>query len=203
MATYTYDKEKGGLSERRSEKRANLDDLDRQAAPDGDGPDVVKELSERIAGVLRYEPDTGAFYWRVARRRVKAGAAAGAACANGYVQITVLGTNYLAHRLAWLLQNGCWPTGEVDHMNGNRWDNRMVNLRDASRTQNLANAGLRSDNTSGHKGVTWYKSRHLWMAQLNINRRHICLGYFADKDAAIAAYAEAARRYFGDFARPV
>lgn len=92
-----------------------------------------------------------------------------------------------------------WP--ETDHRNGDGLDNRRVNLRCATRTQNNANSRLRSDNTSGFKGVLWNRQRRRWYARITIDGRQRHLGSFGDPGEAARAYDAAAREVFGEFAR--
>jgi hypothetical protein len=97
------------------------------------------------------------------------------------------------------------PKGtQVDHINGNKLDNRKENLRIANASTNKANDGLRSTNTSGHKGVTkasGSRKRKPWVAQIKVNYEHIHLGYYATTEEAAKAYNEAALKYFGEFAK--
>ena len=99
---------------------------------------------------------------------------------RGYVLISIDGTRYPAHRLAWLYIYGQWPNGQIDHINRNPSDNRIVNLREATVAENGHNAGLRIDNTSGFKGV--HRHRNLlarpWQARIKFGSRRISLGYF-------------------------
>lgn len=92
-----------------------------------------------------------------------------------------------------------WPL--VDHANGNGLDNRRVNLRSATVSQNNANAQLRTDSTSGRKGVTWHRPRRRWQAQIQAAGRKRHLGYFGSVDEAAQAYDTAARELFGEYAR--
>ncbi len=93
------------------------------------------------------------------------------------------------------------PSGmETDHINGDKLDNRHSNLRISTHAQNAANRGKQSNNTSGHKGVTWYAKRSKWQAQITVGKKHKTIGYFKDPKDAARAYDEAARKYFGEFA---
>lgn len=89
---------------------------------------------------------------------------------------------------------------DVDHINGNGLDNRRVNLRLATRSQNNGNARLRSSNRSGYKGVSWKADSHRWRARINLGGRELRLGYFSDPKQAALAYDEAAREAFGEYA---
>ena len=90
---------------------------------------------------------------------------------------------------------------EVDHINGNGLDNRQENLRICTHKENIRNAKVRKDNTSGYKGVYWHRLAKKWQARVFFNGKHISLGYFDTKDKAANAYNQAAKQYFGDFIR--
>jgi hypothetical protein len=150
---------------------------------------------ERLSELLRYEPDTGRFFWKVDRRQfAKAGDIAGGLDANGYWAICVDGELYRAHRLAFVIMTGECPV-EIRHRDGDRSDNRWENLRRASN-----GAGLRSDNTSGHRGITWSKRRRVWCVKIQTKGQVHNVGSFARPEHAIAAYREAAEKHFGPFA---
>ncbi|NQE62949.1 HNH endonuclease [Caulobacter sp. RHG1] len=161
---------------------------------------------EEVLRVLDYDPETGGFRWRVKRRayggHVEAGAVAGAINADGYVQIGLWGAHYRAQHLAWLIMTGEWPPSDLDveHENRIRSDNAWRNLRLATRSQNNMNAGLRSDNKSGHKGVSFRRDTAKWHARIKVGGQVILLGNFEKLADAVAARRAAERRYFGDFA---
>lgn len=153
---------------------------------------------------LRYDADSGIFTWLITPNNyVQAGRAAGAKCTDGYIQISINGRIYNAHRLAWLYITGEWPALQIDHINGVRDDNRFFNLRQATREQNGANQKRADDNLSGYKGVTFRKDRKAkpWQARIRKDRQCVHLGFFVDPQSAHSAYREAALRLFGDFAR--
>lgn len=154
----------------------------------------------RVQELLSYDPETGVFTWRISlSNRAPVGSVAGTN-SYGYVHIGVDGTIYRAHRLAWLWVHGALPTTDVDHINCNRADNRISNLRLASRSQNCANIPrLRATNSSGRRGVCWDKSRGKWAAQITINYRNRLIGRFDNIDDAEAAYLKVAREHFGAF----
>lgn len=143
----------------------------------------------------------GALYWRVkASNNVKIGQPAGCKKKNGYLYISVYGRHWLAHRLVWLWHYGEVPE-EIDHCNGVRNDNRIENLRPATRLENQWNSAKPITNTTGFKGVSWNKRLGKYMAQIRINGRQTYLGLFTDPSAAHDAYMAAANKNFGQFAR--
>ncbi len=152
--------------------------------------------------LVRYEPETGQFYWRVTNsNRAKAGTIAGSINRHGHVIITINGGRYLAHRLVWLLIYGEWPSEEIDHKNGDPGDNRLENLRAATHAQNMRNCRNRSTNTSGLKGVRWRPDKSKWVARIQHEGKDIHIGYFSTAEEAYAAYCSAAAQYHGEFAR--
>ena len=163
-------------------------------------PTPPNELTaEYLRSILNYDQETGIFTWKVrTANRVKVGDAAGCPDGGGYLRIKVQSRLYRAHRLAWLHTHGVWPKGELDHINRNRSDNRVSNLRDISHKQNLQNSGKRSDNTSGHTGVYWYKPYSKWRALIMHNYKLIHLGYFSILEEAIAARKAAEKLYWSD-----
>jgi hypothetical protein len=124
-----------------------------------------------------YEPNTGVFRSRVQRSNAPGGSVAGSSHGNGYRKIAIDRRRYYAHRLAWLYVHGRWPTGQLDHINLVRDDNRILNLREASCGENNQNSRRRSHNTSGFKGASWWSMGQKWKAQINVNGRHFCLGF--------------------------
>lgn len=117
--------------------------------------------------IIDYNPDTGKMYWRVAiGRRVKVGAEIGGIDCHGYRKVKIKGRTYLVHRLAWKLTYGVWPSNEIDHLDGNRLNNSLSNLRDVTKTMNQRNSRRRADNSSGIVGVSQiYHPTKYWMAQ--------------------------------------
>lgn len=152
--------------------------------------------AERLREVLHYDPETGVFTWRVSTtNRVQVGEQAGVVKSNGYVQIGLYTQRYYAHRLAWLYAYGVWPTDEIDHANRRRADNRITNLRLASRPENSQNHGLSKRNSSGHTGVRWRKEVGLWHARISRDYREVHLGYFGSVSDAVAARKAAESEY--------
>ena len=161
--------------------------------------------ADRLRELFRYDPETGTFTRLVARSsNAKAGAIIrGCKTPFGYLVININNKTWMAHRLAWLYVYGEFPPKgmDIDHINHERSDNRLVNLRLATRSQNHANKVKDARNTSGITGVSWYKAYQCWNAQLHVNRKRINLGYFDTLEDAAAARSAAEIKYFGEFRR--
>lgn len=158
--------------------------------------------ADRVRELLRYSPSTGDFHWRVTNSaRRPSGSLAGDLKPSGYVLIGIDGERYRAHRLAWLYMTGEWPSGQVDHRDRDRANNRWSNLRTATNQQNQANAGVSRNSTSGVKGVCWNKQRQKWQAKLYVGTRQVHGGFYDDIEHAAAAYRRIAQCHFGEFAR--
>lgn len=142
---------------------------------------------------LHYAPDTGIFTWATGGRGIRCGAVAGCINADGYWLIRIGSAGHLAHRLAWFYANGEWPKHQIDHINGEKLDNRLVNLRDVPQYINKQNIRrpLRG-NRSGLLGVA-KAGDGKWRAQIHLNRRQIYLGVFDCPSAAHSAYLAAKR----------
>lgn len=148
---------------------------------------------ERLSELLDYDQRTGEFMWKVNRGRLaRAEGKAGNYDRAGYKRVCIDGVRYSAHRLAWLHTYGVWPSGEIDHINRIKDDNRICNLREVTRSQNIQNSGLKSTNTSGHRGVTWHKATNKWLAKICIHGKSRHLGLFIHIEDAIDVYVKAA-----------
>lgn len=160
-------------------------------------------LDKRVRELLHYDPTSGIFTWRVATSfRARVGGVAGCLCkSTGYRYIGFDGVLYGAHRLAWLYMKGRWPHHEIDHKNLVRDDNRWSNLREATKAQQKANARPIGSNTSGAKGVSWDAQRERWFACIRTHGKTKFLGRLDTLERAFVAYAFAARKHFGPFAR--
>jgi hypothetical protein len=114
---------------------------------------------------------------------------------EGYRVGKIFGRTYRAHRVIWAMTTGAWPEDQIDHINGDPADNRIENLRAVTQSENLRNAALPRNNTSGAMGVGWHKPAGKWQAQIRGNGKQINLGLFTNKDDAIAARAAAEKKY--------
>ena len=144
-----------------------------------------------IKNQLHYSSETGIFTRLIAKcNSVKIGDIAGSKHIKGYLQLSVNGKPYLAHRLAWFYVHGIWPIECIDHINGIKTDNRILNLREATFTQNKHNyKKANSDNkTSKLLGVSWSKTNKSWVSQISLNNKLIYIGHFSDKHKAHEAY---------------
>jgi hypothetical protein len=122
---------------------------------------------ERARELFDYDPETGDLTWRVSTNwSIKVGSRAGGKDAEGYMSVGVDRISYKVHRIIWLWVHGYIPENEIDHINRVRDDNRLCNLREASRSCNMRNFPVREDNTSGVPGVCWDKSRDNWIASV-------------------------------------
>jgi hypothetical protein len=163
-------------------------------------PDVA-----RLREYFSYDPDTG-----VVRRRIGRASWTGAGEEAGsmrgeyrMVGLRLDGERYgmYTHRLAWALHHGRWPENEIDHVNGVKSDNRLANLREASRSENQRNVGKKRSATSRLKGASYHTTHRLWRARIRHGGSSLHLGWFRTEEAAHAAYAKVARELHGDFMR--
>jgi hypothetical protein len=165
----------------------------------------ILPTAEELKSVFHYDPETGEFLNKTDRARTPkamSGMVAGyISKSHGYRMLSWKNNALLGHRVAWTMHYGEWPIDEIDHINNIRFDNRIANLRQASKEENNRNKVISRRNTSGIKGVTWLKSRQKWVAKICFKRKHTTIGYFTLKEKAAEAYAEAAHRLHGEFAR--
>jgi hypothetical protein len=154
---------------------------------------------DRVRELLDYNPETGVFTWKVKRKSVNPGDEAGALKANGYRNITIDSRQYGAHRLAWLYSYGRFPREFIDHVNRDKLDNRLCNLREATAQQNTHNRRGDRDSKTGLKGVYPRRNGRCFEAAIMRDGKLNYLGQFPTREAASAAYTAAARRLHGDF----
>jgi hypothetical protein len=158
-----------------------------------------EQLCARIAEMLDYDPKTGIFRWKCRTGTAVPGAVAGHLAADGYIYVRIDRKLHKAHRLAFLLSNGYLPP-IIDHIDGDRANNALSNIRAATRSQNGANACVSRANKTGFKGVSVSGNRG-YFASIRVERKTRALGYYETAAAAANAYAHAAKLYFGEFAR--
>lgn len=176
-------------------------------------PEVLRQL-------LRYEPETGKLFWLPrpleffaanSRNPEDAKKAWDTRYANaeafitssplGYRYGAIFGLTQRAHRVIWALHSGAWPDQEIDHIDGDRANNKWVNLREATHAENNRNVRRHRDNKSGFKGVSWHARDKIWAARIYANGKNTSLGYFKKAEDAHAAYVAASKELHGVFGR--
>jgi hypothetical protein len=156
----------------------------------------LDELSKHI----KYYPDTGTGIWLASIGTVKAGACTGHLNKSGYLQIKFKQKVYLAHRLFWLLHTGSDP-GQftIDHIDGDKSNNKFLNLRLATQAEQMRNRLRQTNNMSGCRGVCWKKAQRKFIAYIYFNKKNIHIGSYATLDQAIIARKAKEIELFGAF----
>jgi hypothetical protein len=155
---------------------------------------------ELVKHMLDYRD--GMLFWKNPNRpsKAKVGNRAGTRSnTTGYRQVSINSTTYMEHRIIFLWHHGFLPPN-VDHINGDRTDNRIENLRAATVNQNRYNAKPKRNNKSGVRGVFWSKTSDKWCAAVRANNRIVFRQYFDDLELAELVVSEARRKFHGDFA---
>lgn len=171
--------------------------------------DLIKKISPALVReFLSYDLETGRLFWNERMNatpgwntRFSGKETALCAGSDGYKQLNILCKTYRAHHISWVIFYGEWPERFIDHIDGDKTNNAIGNLRLATSAQNNQNSSRRKTSISGLKGVSWNKARQKWVAQISHNKQAKQLGYFEDKNEAYKAYCRAARDLHGDFAR--
>jgi len=150
---------------------------------------------EYLKSVLHYDPESGVFTRLISNNGfIKINSIAGTIHPKGYVIIGINKKYYKAHRLAWFYMHGVWPENQIDHINHNKSDNSIINLRLATNAENTQNKiKPRSDNKCGLLGVSYYKNYGNYVAQIQVNNKKRLLGYFTTPEEAHEAYLKAKR----------
>jgi len=188
-------------------ERRNFFDARAQTIKEG-VPGIVPLTQDTLRELLEYCPDTGLFTWRYRDRRWFNsdrhhnawnarffGRSAGSLNPSGYIYIHVFMRSYKAHRLAFLYMTGEFPPHDTDHINHNKADNRWVNIRAATRSENCQNKDIQANNTSGTIGVSWHKLKDKWESNIKLHGRVFYLGTFNKKKDAITARKVAEIKY--------
>ena len=159
---------------------------------------------ELLKSLISYDPDTGEFRWIKTRcHRATAGNVAGTRIPNGYIVIGILGQLHLAHRLAWQITFGECPPS-LDHVNQQKHDNRICNLRPATQSENGYNVTVKKSASPWPRGVYRVKSiQPSFRAQIKFGGKHLHLGCFPTPEEAGRAYQQARKDLCGEFAPTV
>lgn len=158
-----------------------------------------------------YNSETGILTWksrpsvnkRADKRRPTKARTAGCLSTDGYVRVgikTEKSRLFSAHRIIWIMVFGEDPEHEIDHVNRIKHDNRLSNLRLATRSNNAQNTSVNKNNTSGVRGVSWHKGQQEWRVKIRLHGKRYDLSSFDSLDEAAAAYQKAALDMHGDFA---
>lgn len=155
---------------------------------------------DELKNILKYDKSNGLFTWIVKPSgNVKVGSVAGHKNTNGYVEIKINKKVYKAHRLAWLYVYGEVPL-IIDHINNQKDDNRIFNLRNVTQCENARNSITPKNNTSGIKNVSYDKQSKKWRVYVTLNNKRINIGRFDDIEFAELVAIEARNKYYMEFA---
>jgi len=158
---------------------------------------MKKQISqEYLKKLLAYDDKTGNFVWIAKRKGNKGvGTIANSKMKDGYKRITIDGKAYLQHFLAWIYVFGKAPSNQIDHINHDKSDNRICNLRDVTQSENQRNRRLNKNSTSGVCGVGWHKTNKIWEARIKINGKQKHIGSFKNFYDAVRARKEYEEKY--------
>lgn len=151
---------------------------------------------EYLKSIFHYDPETGYFtHLRSTNNRTKVGDRVGSKGGADYLATTVDKKRFKVHRLAWFYVYGVWPENNIDHINGNKTDNRIENLRDVTYIENSRNQKKPKNNTSGIIGVSWDKKKERYYAEIRINYKRVGLGSYKSIFEAACARKSAEIKY--------
>ena len=157
--------------------------------------------ADRLNREFSFDAETGIVTRKLAVANQPVGKIVGSSNRDRYLCAQIDYCKFRLHRAIWAMVYGSWPTSEIDHINGDRRDNRLVNLRHVSRQQNAKNQGIRTDNKTGHKGVSWSNGKKKWVAFISLGGKSKNLGAYNDILEAVEAYRRASQMFHGEFAR--
>ena len=159
-----------------------------------------KLTQARLKEILEYNPESGLFKWKTALKNHKRGWFKGSLGGTGDLYIGVAMMKYKAHRLAYLYMKGSFPLEVIDHIDGDRANNKWGNLRACSQSENAYNSRMMSNNTSGYKGVSWRDSGKKWCVRVSVKGNYKSFGSFEDYELACLVADEVRDKYHGEFA---
>jgi hypothetical protein len=158
---------------------------------------MIDLTQEKLHELFSYDQETGDFSWRVKKsKNVKVGVPINSNNGKGYKVVKIDNKTYMVHRLIWMYVYGKFPENDIDHKNRIRSDNRLLNLRDASKTDNAQNISIPRHNKSGHIGVSWIKSHKSWTVYIKVEQKNKWLGYYKDLNDAVAARKRGEKEYY-------
>jgi hypothetical protein len=159
---------------------------------------TIESITQDYVNQL-FEYRDGELYWKVkSSKKILIGEKSGAKRKDGYCLTGINGKGYLNHRLIFLMHHGYLPEC-LDHIDGNRLNNKIKNLRPATMTQNAYNSKLKKDNSSGVKGVSWHKQANKWQVRVRINGKRKNFGVFDNLELADLVAQEIRNKYHGAF----
>lgn len=159
-----------------------------------------RPIPEESADLLAYDAETGVITWKVSKHPIAQGSVAGGVHPDGYRRIGILGKQYQAHRVAWLLHYGEQPPQFLDHINGERDDNRISNIRAVTNAENQRNSRINANNTTGVKGVHFDKTAGRYKAKFKVNTKQVSCGYHDTVEQAAEAIRARREELHGEFA---
>ena len=162
----------------------------------------LKKYYDRCAELIKYNPSTGEMNWKNSGRGIKKGGLVGSVKSDGYIGVGASIDKKFkllkAHRIAWFIFYKELPN-VIDHINGDRADNRITNLRNCTQQENTRNQKQKKGSKSKYKGVSWNKILNKWQSKICVNNLSIHLGYFNKEEQASEAYEVKAKEIFKEF----